>query len=68
MSTKMYRVKKSIAELIYNLDTRWRWAVKSTSRPLYSWETTPIPSEQEPLWAAEPYELFSEKIKSCALY
>lgn len=54
MPTKAHRVRKTMAELIYNLETKWRWAVKSTSRPLYLWERTPIPSEQEPLWAPEP--------------
>jgi hypothetical protein len=61
-------VRKIIAQLISNLDTRWIWAVNFMSLSLCSWERTPIPSEQEPLLAAEPVLTVSEKIKSCALY
>jgi hypothetical protein len=67
-ATKAYRVGKGMAQLISNLENRWRWAVNFTSQPLYSWERIPIPSEQEPLWAAKPVRTVSEKTKSCALY
>jgi hypothetical protein len=38
---KAYRGSRSIALLILNLSTRWKWMVNFTHQLLYSWEGTP---------------------------
>jgi hypothetical protein len=48
------RGERGIAPLIHNLGTRRGSVVYFTPRPLFSWERTPIPTEQDAGWAPEP--------------
>jgi hypothetical protein len=41
---KTCRVRRGIASLILNLDTRWGWFVSLTSRPMYCWVKIPPPN------------------------
>jgi hypothetical protein len=44
---KAYRGSRDIAPIILNLDNRYRLVVNSTPRPLYPWESDPVPIVQE---------------------
>jgi hypothetical protein len=44
MEVKEYRASRGIAQLIHNLDTRWR-LINVTSRPLYPQEIIPVSIE-----------------------
>ena len=42
---KAYRGNAAIAQLIINLDTRWRWVFSLTTRPLNPRDKTPVSTE-----------------------
>ena len=54
------------APFFHNLDTRWRWVVNFTSRPLYRREGTLTPVEYETGWAPEQVWTFWRRVKSLA--
>jgi hypothetical protein len=64
---KGQRGKRGIAPLFLNLGTRWASVVNFTPRPLFSWERTRIPTEQDAGWAPEPVLSFWRREKSPAL-
>ena len=62
-----YRGSRGTTTLLLNLDTRWRYVAKFTSRPLYPGEKTPVPTAQEAGWAPDPAGTFWKKGKFPAL-
>ena len=64
---KAYRGNRSIAPLILNLSTSWKWVVISTSQPLYHWERTLAPIEQYAVCASEPFCMVFEEKTSLAI-
>jgi len=55
--------KEIISLLIPSLDTKWRWVVKFTSRPLYPRQSTPISTEREAGWDTKTVCTFWRRYK-----
>jgi hypothetical protein len=51
---KAYKGSRGMAPLIFNIGARWRWVVSITPRPLWPWEGSPVPTEQEAGWSQKP--------------
>jgi hypothetical protein len=47
-----------MAPLILKIGIRWRLVVSITLQPIYSREGTPVPIEQEAVWATQPVWTF----------
>jgi len=45
---------RTVAVIILNCGTSWRWVVDLTSRPLCPWEITPATNEYMARWTMEP--------------
>jgi hypothetical protein len=65
-NTKAYWRTRGTFPVILYLGTRWRWVVKFTPLPLYPWERTPVPTEQEVRSTPEAVQRVLEKRKSLA--
>jgi len=62
---KTYRGSRGVAPLI-NLGARWRLVFNVTSRPPYPRVRTPVSTEQEAVWAPEPFWTFRRTRKCIA--
>jgi hypothetical protein len=58
---KAYRGSIGIAPVILNPSSTWRLVVNFKALWLYTREWTPVPTEQEAVWAPEPVWTFGEK-------
>jgi hypothetical protein len=65
-ATNSYRRSRGMAPLIPNLGSRLRWVVDITPCPQHRGERTPMPSEQETVWAPGPIWTIWRKEKSLA--
>jgi len=56
---KSYRWSRCLTPFTLNLGSRWRCGVNfTTPPPFYPQERTPLPTEQEAVWATEPVWTF----------
>jgi hypothetical protein len=60
---KACRGSRRTAPLILSLDTRLRWVVNFTPKPLYPREITPVPNEEEAEWAPQQVWEFWRRLK-----
>lgn len=63
---KVYRGRRGIVLLIFNLHASWRPVVNITPLLLYLWERTPVPIECKAGWDLQPVRMFWRGEKSFA--